>query len=277
MASSTEDPFIQVQKDVLSALSNIRPLFDSYLRIRSLATSPSSPELQQARSELETTLHDLSADLEDLVESVRVVEHDPYRYGLELEEVGRRRQVVEDFGREIEGMRTELERTVTASTTAVRGTRAGTGAGIGAGINGGSLPSPSHFELQDDHLLGDDGEREDYYAEFEEQRQQELMAEQDQQLDGVFQTVGTLRQQANDMGRELEEQVEMLKEVDTLAERVGGKLQSGVRRVGKIIRRNEGMEFVIRLVHSYEYRGDPSLTITFHVGQIRRQAVVSQC
>ncbi|KLJ08583.1 syntaxin-t-SNAREs [Blastomyces silverae] len=65
------------------------------------------------------------------------------------------------------------------------------------------------------------------------------MAEQDQQLDGVFQTVGTLRQQADDMGRELEEQVEMLKEVDTLAERVGGKLQSGVRRVGKIIRRNE--------------------------------------
>ncbi|KAL2363469.1 hypothetical protein RJZ56_003639 [Blastomyces dermatitidis] len=247
MASSTEtDPFLQVQADVLSALNDIRPLFSSYLRIRSLATSPSSPELQQARAELETTLRQLSADLEDLVESVRVVEKDPYRYGLELEEVGRRRQLVEDVGREIEGMRTELERTVTASTTALRGTHAGTG--TGTGIGGGSLPSPSHFELHDDHLLGDDGEREDYYAEFEEQRQQELMAEQDQQLDGVFQTVGTLRQQADDMGRELEEQVEMLKEVDTLAERVGGKLQSGVRRVGKIIRRNEGMEFVIRLI-----------------------------
>ncbi|KLJ13047.1 syntaxin-t-SNAREs, partial [Blastomyces silverae] len=70
MASSTEtDPFLQVQADVLSALNNIRPLFSSYLRIRSLATSPSSPELQQARSELETTLHELFADLEDLAES----------------------------------------------------------------------------------------------------------------------------------------------------------------------------------------------------------------
>ncbi|OAX78242.1 hypothetical protein ACJ72_07453 [Emergomyces africanus] len=238
MASSTEtDPFLQVQADVLSALNTTRPLFSSYIRIRSLATSPTNPELQQARSELETTLQELSADLKDLVESVRVVEHDPYRYGLELDEVGRRRQLVEDVGREIEGMRAELVQTVTTSA-AVKGPAAGI-------IGGHTLPSPSHFDHHDDHLLGGggdgdgDGEREDYYAEFEQQRQQELMAEQDQQLDGVFQTVGTLRRQADDMGRELEEQTEMLKEVDTLADRVGGKLQSGVRRVGKIIRRNE--------------------------------------
>ncbi|PGH02859.1 hypothetical protein AJ79_07515 [Helicocarpus griseus UAMH5409] len=226
--SSSIDPFLQVQADVLSALDTTRPLFSSYLRIRSLATSPTNPELQQARSELEATLQDLSADLKDLVESVRVVEHDPYRYGLELDEVGRRRQLVEDVGREIEGMRGELVRTVTSTAS----TRTGGRGGLSANVGGQSLPSPSHF---DD---GDEG-RDDYYAEFEQQRQQEMMAEQDQQLDGVFQTVGTLRQQADDMGRELEEQTEMIKDVDTLADRVGGKLQGGMRRVGKIIRRNE--------------------------------------
>ncbi|EEH36817.2 SNARE domain-containing protein [Paracoccidioides lutzii Pb01] len=252
MASSTDtDPFLQVQayvplnpsqyhptnhppasnSDVLSALTATRPLFSSYIRIRSLATSPTNPELQQARSELETTLQDLSADLKDLVESVRVVEHDPYRYGLELDEVGRRRQLVEDVGREIEEMRAELVRTVTAS--AAKGT---------TGVRGQSgLPSPSHFDHGHDDRLLDNGERDDYYAQFEQQRQQELMTEQDQQIDGVFQTVGTLRRQADDMGRELEEQTEMLKDVDSLADRVGGKLQVGVRRVGKIIRRNEGM------------------------------------
>lgn len=188
---------------------------------------------------------------------MRVVEHDPYRYGLELEEVGRRRQLVEDIGREIEGMRAELVRVVTASASA---TASGASSAVrssrqaGVGVSGQSLPSPSHFELHDEHLLGD-GDREDYYAEFEQQRQQELMAEQDQQLDGVFQTVGTLRRQADDMGRELEEQVEMLKEVDTLADRVGDTLQSGVRRVGKIIRRNEGMN-PFCLLHYYINMGD---------------------
>ena len=40
------------------------------------------------------------------------------------------------------------------------------------------------------------------------------MREQDTQLDGVFRTVGDLRRQADDMGRELEEQSGMLDMVD---------------------------------------------------------------
>jgi member of the syntaxin family of t-SNAREs len=68
-----------------------------------------------------------------------------------------------------------------------------------------------------------------------------MMHEQDEQLDGVFRTVGNLRTQAEDMGRELEEQGGMLEEVDTLADRVGGKLQNGVKKVGYIIKKNEGI------------------------------------
>ncbi|KAJ9266049.1 hypothetical protein DTO212C5_6488 [Paecilomyces variotii] len=223
---SQMDPFLQVQADVLATLQTTRPLFSSYLRIRSLATSPSNPELQQARSELESTLQDLTADLSDLVESVRAVEHDPYRYGLELDEVQRRRQLVEDVGSEVEKMREELEKAVTSGAGKARGA-------------GSELPNPSDF----DNLLSPDasgeGRGEDYYSSMEQQRQLELMQEQDEQLDGVFRTVGNLRQQADDMGRELEEQGVMLDEVDTLADRVGGKLQNGLRRVKHIVRKNE--------------------------------------
>ncbi|KMU73200.1 SNAP-25 protein [Coccidioides immitis RMSCC 3703] len=246
MNPDDNDPFLQVQADILATLNTTRPLFSSYQRIRSLATKPNNPELLQAREELQSTLHELSTDLEDLVDSVRVVENDSYRYGIELDEVERRRRLVEDVGREIEGMREGLQKTV-ASNAATAGREAGGkrvpadisggGGGIGGeggGGGGGALPNPSDF----DHLLDEDRD-EDYYAELEHQRQLEMMQEQDQQLDGVFRTVGNLRQQADDMGRELEEQAEILKDVDTLADRVGGKLQSGVRRVGHIIRRNE--------------------------------------
>ena len=219
-------------RDVLSALTTTRPLFSSYLRIRSLATSPSNQELLQARTELESTLQDLSSDLRDLVESVRVIEHDPYRYGIELDEVERRRKLVEDVGAEIEGMREELQNAVTSSAAAAA-------AGGKGGRGGDGLPHPSDF----DNLLSPDGSsggKDDYYSEYEQQRQVEMMHEQDEELDGVFQTVGNLRQQADDMGRELEEQAVMLEDVDTMAERVGGKLQSGVKRVGHIIKKNEG-------------------------------------
>ncbi|KAF2095998.1 hypothetical protein NA57DRAFT_78769 [Rhizodiscina lignyota] len=218
MMSSTngEDPFLQVQADVLSLLNTTRPLFSSYLRIRSSASSATSPELVDARNELETTLQDLNADLRDLVESVKAVEHDPYRYGLEVEEVERRRKLVEEVGTEVENMREELLKTVQEAQSKGKGA-----------VNGDVLPDPDSFDDQDD------------YAAFEQERQMELMHEQDEALDGVFRTVGNLRQQADDMGRELEEQGEMLHEVDTVADRVGGKIQDGIKRVGWVMKRNE--------------------------------------
>jgi hypothetical protein len=79
----------------------------------------------------------------------------------------------------------------------------------------------------------------DAYEAFESQQQEVMLAEQDEQLDGVFQSVGVLRGQAVDMGRELEEQGQLIDEVDTLADRVGGKLQVGVKKVGEVIQRNE--------------------------------------
>jgi hypothetical protein len=41
------------------------------------------------------------------------------------------------------------------------------------------------------------------------------------------------------MGRELEEQREMLEEVDTVADRVGGRLATGVQKLQYVMRQNE--------------------------------------
>lgn len=233
---------IKTNRDVLATLQTTRPLFSSYLRIRSLATSPSNPELQQARSELEATLQDLSADLGDLVESVRAIEHDPYRYGLELDEVERRRKLVEEVGAEIESMKTELERPIVPAATA-------TSAAAVTSTSG--LPNPSDF---DNVLSPDSATRggDDYYASYEQQRQVELMQAQDEQLDGVFRTVGNLRQQADVMGRELEDQAVMLDEVDTLADRVGGKLSNGVKKIRHIVRKNEGEFSLLQAKQHYQ-------------------------
>ncbi|KAH6694966.1 t-SNARE [Leptodontidium sp. 2 PMI_412] len=217
MMSSTqeEDPFLQVQADVLSALSTTRPLFTSYLRIRSLPSSSStpSPELLSAQADLTSALSSLAEDLADLVESVKAVQSDPYKYGLEIEEVARRKRLVDEVGGEVEDMREELAKT-------------GSGTGSGGGYTGGNVNGRAEDEP-------------DYNAEFEQQQQLHMMAEQDRDLDSVFRTVGNIRQQADHMGRELEEQAEMLEVVDGLADRVGGRLQTGMKRMGEVVRANE--------------------------------------
>ena len=200
--------------DVLSQLSTTRPLFTSYLRIRSITTSATSPELASARSELEVSLSSLAEDLADLVASVQAVQSDPYKYGLEIEEVTRRKRLVDEVGGEIEDMREELLKKIDSSNLK----------GKGKGVD---------FDDESRGARGDD------YAQFEQEQQLSIMKEQDQQLDGVFKTVGNLRQQADDMGRELEEQAEMLDTTDNLADRVGGRLNTGMEKMKTVIRRNE--------------------------------------
>jgi len=124
---------------------------------------------------------------------------------------------VKEVGDEVQNMREELLRTVHDAQNKGKGV-----------VNGDVLPDPDDFEEPDG------------YAAFEQERQLEMMHEQDEALDGVFRTVGNLRQQADDMGRELEEQGELLNDVDVIADRVGGKLQVGLKKVGWVIKKNEG-------------------------------------
>ncbi|KAK7735623.1 hypothetical protein SLS53_007363 [Cytospora paraplurivora] len=235
MMSSTneEDPFLQVQQDVLAQMETTRPLFTSYLRIRSLSKTQSSPELASARSDLESALGSLAEDLADLVESVNAVEENPAQYGLSVHEVQRRKRLVQEIGGEVEDMREELNKHNSLSSPVTTTTSRGGANGNGNGSQ--RLPDPSAFAIPGEG----DGEDGDYTAEFEQQQQQSMMREQDEHLDGVFQTVGNLRRMADDMGREMEEQGEMLEVTDRLADRVGGRLQTGMDKLRYVVRHNE--------------------------------------
>ncbi|KAF1822952.1 uncharacterized protein K489DRAFT_319746 [Dissoconium aciculare CBS 342.82] len=211
---AANDPFTQAQTDILGLLDQTRPQLSSYLRIRSSASSATTPELIEARQELEGTLTDLSTDLQDLVDSVKAVESDPYRYGLDVAEVAKRRKLVADVGREVEDMHRQLNETVQYADG-----KAG-------------LAHPDSF--------GDvDGDEGDDYGAWEEQRQMEIMHEQDEALDDVFVTVGNLRAQADTMGRELEEQAELLDDTENITDRVQGKLSDGMKKIRYVIEQNE--------------------------------------
>ncbi|KAK6211938.1 hypothetical protein LQW54_005642 [Pestalotiopsis sp. IQ-011] len=232
MMSSTneEDPFLQVQQDVLAQLQQTRPIFSSYVRIRSLTSAPSNPELAAARADLEAALGSLGEDLEDLRAAVQAVESSPAQYGLSAAEVKRRQRLVQEVGGEVEDMAEELAKGGQTNNSSSRARAAKAAAS-------GDLPDPNAFALGDH----DDNEEQDddYAAEFEQQQQVQMMREQDDMLDQTFVTVGNIRRQADDMGRELEEQREMLEVVDTMAERVQGRLQSGLAKMAYVARKNE--------------------------------------
>lgn len=75
-----------------ASISNVASLLESYRRIQ--ATSHNSPSLAEAKGELQSALQLLETDLEDLDESVRVVEQHGGRWGLAHAEVAERRAFV---------------------------------------------------------------------------------------------------------------------------------------------------------------------------------------
>lgn len=209
-------------------IAQTRQQFSSYLRIRSLqqprAGGP-TPELKSAKDELEATLQDLTTDLTDLHESVKAVEGDPYAYGLDVEEVSRRRNFVREIEGEVEDMMDELKKEVDRVKE-----------------------SANH----DPYGVDGDGygdEEENGYSAWEQERQVEIMREQDNVLEDVGRSIGVLRHQAHMMGEELAEQGEMLEQVDRDVERVDAKLKRGMRQMTDFLKKNEGM-FSLRVSFS---------------------------
>ncbi|KAH9836334.1 syntaxin 6, N-terminal-domain-containing protein [Rhodofomes roseus] len=215
------DPYHAVQQEIQTSMQAASTLRASYLRIRSTAREDSE-ELVWARNELKATLAALEADLEDLEESVRVVEQTGARmFGLDESELMERQRYVAHIRREIETMRAEVE-------SDASGKRSRPHSQIG-------LPAPSSrvSSRATSPAPGDD------QAEWARQEQEMIMHQQDQTLDSIGGTLSTLAEQAGLMGREILEHNEMLDDLEQGVDRSGSKLDSAMTRMKRFIRQTE--------------------------------------
>ncbi|KAG8688138.1 hypothetical protein FRC08_011601 [Ceratobasidium sp. 394] len=170
------DPWHEVKQEVQSSLETAENLRASFLRIQSTA-SANSEELNWARNELKGTLAALDADLEDLEESVRIVEETGGRlFGVEETEVMARRKYVVHVRTQIEAMRKEVNTTAPATRS-----------------SGQARLSPTAEP------------REDEQAEWARLEQEMEVQRQDTALDTISGTLHTLAAQAGLIGQEVGE------------------------------------------------------------------------
>lgn len=214
------DPYHEVQSEIQGSLRTAEQLRASFLRIRSTARD-GNEELEWARNELKATLSALDADLEDLEESVKIVESTGARlFGLDVGEVIQRRRYVSHVRNEIEKMRAEVEgRQPSDSVDPATPSRSNT-------------LSPSSGA---DHGLGE----EDHQAQWALQEQQMMLQQQDQTITSIAGTLNTIAQQAGLMGSEIREHNEMLDDLDRGVDRTDSKLSDAMRKMRKFVRETE--------------------------------------
>ncbi|TFK26619.1 hypothetical protein FA15DRAFT_667318 [Coprinopsis marcescibilis] len=224
---SPQDPYHEVQHEIQNSLATAAQLRSSYQRIRNMAREESE-ELTWARNELKATLAALEADLEDLEESVKIVEStDARMFGLSDTEVQSRRRYVTHVRTEIKNMRDEVSSNATIPVQR-HPLASGTSTPTLASHGRGGMASPYQDRYPEDNQ-----------SEWAREEQQMMMREQDQTIDTIAGTLNTLSQQAALMGQEINEHNEMLDDLEQNVDRTGDKVNDGMRRLRKFLRDSE--------------------------------------
>ncbi|KAJ7719767.1 t-SNARE [Mycena olivaceomarginata] len=205
------DPYHAVQREISNSLQAAAQLRASYVRIRNMAVRDDNEELVWARNELKATLAALEADLEDLDESVKIVEStDARMFGLDDMEVQERRRYVVHVRKQIDNMRAE----VTSSAS--------------------RAPSRPHSPYPERAPPAEDDQ-----SAWAREEQQLMIQEQDRTMESISGTLNTLAQQAGLMGQEIVEHNEMLDDLESGVDQTDTKLSDAMRRMRKFIRQSE--------------------------------------
>ncbi|KAF7316324.1 SNARE domain protein [Mycena indigotica] len=211
------DPYHAVQREISGSLQSAAQLRASYVRIRNMAVREDNEELVWARNELKATLAALDADLEDLEESVKIVEStDARMFGLDDTEVQDRRRYVGHVRREIDNMRAELTNSARPPLSPQP-------------LTPRTPRSPYSERAADD----------DHQEAWARQEQQMMMQDQERTMDSISGTLSTLAQQAGLMGQEILEHNEMLDDLEQGVDRTDTKLNDAMSRMRRFIRQSE--------------------------------------
>ncbi|KNE67015.1 hypothetical protein AMAG_11480 [Allomyces macrogynus ATCC 38327] len=209
------DPFYEVKASVVQSLD----------RARALASSLDAPN---AVRDLRALLTATDADVQDLAESVAVVESNPARFGIDKSEVAARRAFVANA----RGAVKELQDRMTAHQTKLQVEQRSALLGPSSrsakvGAMAASGPSKMPGSKGNDQFIAD-----------ETGRQMVMMQQQDQQLDAVLNTVSTLKEVAITMGDEIDDQVGLLHVMEEETDQTSSKLKGAMRRMEGILRAN---------------------------------------
>ncbi|KAG8805416.1 hypothetical protein FRC18_006698 [Serendipita sp. 400] len=214
----SQDPYILVQQEIQTALQAAEQLRASYLRIRSTARGDTE-ELVWARNELKATLSTLEADLDELEQSVSIVEQSGARmFGISEQELITRRRYVSSTK--------DLLHTMKGEVNSLQ-----------------SAVSNVHAPLHKARAMGP--RQDDDQSEWARQEQQMLIQEQDRTLETISGTLNTLHRQAGLMGQEIEEHNELLGDLENQTDRTESKLARAQKRMDYFLQKAEGESSIL--------------------------------
>jgi len=223
-----EDPFFVVKDEVYKALNKTRGLYRRWLELQDdTANSISKDELEWTTTELRNALRSIEWDLEDLEDTIGIVEKNPTKFKLDNKELSSRKSFIDQTREEVKAMKDKMnisrgrERDRTARQPLLENSPVRVPTSHGTTKYSkleNELDSPNR-QFLDDTL----------------QQQNHILRTQDEQLDMISDSIGTLKTVSRQIGSELDEQAVMLDEFGNELENTDSKLDTTMKKVAKVL------------------------------------------
>ncbi|XP_076436254.1 syntaxin-6-like [Babylonia areolata] len=224
---SMEDPFFVVRDEVQKALGTARNLFSRWRELQEDPSLASREEVEYTTNELRNSLRSIEWDLEDLEETVSIVERNPKKFKIDEFELNDRRNFIERTKASIRDIRRQIS---SPSRMNGAGGEPNDRQALLSASNGPSRPQDRYTRL--------DTEMERANQEYMDdtlQQQQSLMAAQDDQLDMIGTSVGVLKNMSHHIGNELEEQNAMLDDFRQDMDHTETRLDQTMKKMAKVM------------------------------------------
>lgn len=211
---TVEDPFFVVKDEVVKAVNKTKDLYNRWCELKDLNII-SKEEIEWTTNELRNSLRSIEWDLEDLEETVDIVEKNPKKFKIDLIEIDTRKAFIDKTKEDIQSMK---EKMFDTREKKMRQGLLGTGYAKYTRLEN-EVESPTQNNFIEDT----------------QQTQQLIVQSQDEELDRIHSTVGTLKSMSQQIGSELDDQSVMLDDLGLEMDVSESKLDATVTKIAKAL------------------------------------------
>ncbi|GFY60448.1 syntaxin-10 [Trichonephila inaurata madagascariensis] len=211
---TVEDPFFVVKNEVVEAVNKTKDLYQRWCELKDLNLI-SKEEIEWTTNELKNSFRSIEWDLEDLEETISIVEKNPKKFKIDCSEINTRKAFIDKTKEEVQSMKDKMFET---REKKMRQGLLGTGYAKYTRLEN-EIESPTQSN----------------FIEETQKAQQLIVDAQEEQIERVGETVGTLKSMSNQIRNELDEQSVMLDDLGYEMEVTESKMDATVSKIAKAL------------------------------------------
>ncbi|CAH1099045.1 unnamed protein product [Psylliodes chrysocephalus] len=236
-----EDPFFVVKDEVFKALNKTRGLYLRWSELQEDSVCITKDEIDWTNTELKNSLRSIEWDLEDLEDTIDIVEKNPSKFKIDNKELTTRKHFIDSTKNEVKLMKERINMN--------RGRDKDRTARQPLLDNSPVRVTNSHSTTKYSKLENDLDSPHRQFLNDTISQQQYLTRQHDEHLEAISDSLGSLKTVSRHIGVELDEQAGMLDEFGTELESTDSKLDSTMKKVAKVLRlSNDSRQWTVIIV-----------------------------